>query len=457
MNPAYPHLRYEPNSIGSASVCRCGTTAPLLNAESWGSGCRAAMEERLAEVEAERDAATAALTALRTYLTRSVADEIDVHECWDILHNLVPEDLARVLKWVDEIDGRPKGAQGADVARGIYVASRASGQERPAMWLAFRSEGFPIVSSWIDEVGSGETLSFRDLWTRILAETMVPALVLYAPPQDSPWKGAFIEAGMVLGRGGRVFIACDGSHQHLGSWVWTPGVTICADVRDALRAAQAFVEAGGTTHLLRLAAESRRVAAERDAARDEARRLRDLVRYQRGALFDAELITEAEYAALTSDAGAVARLQGYDEVRRELAEATDPDNRHRAMLDWRGVSVPCPRCTGSGQCLYGSTATWRGGIGGQAMTWDVCDACWGSGDAERQGADLRVLHAHAASAHKAVAAAVEARAVELDAKASAALATSDEARAEGDYERADVEHARGTAFQAAARIVRGAP
>lgn len=39
----------------------------------------------------------------------------------------------------------------------------------------------------------------------------------------------------------------------------------------------------------------------------------------------------------------------------------------------------CPECNGSGYKLYGSTATWRGGIGGQAMTTSVCDKCWGSG------------------------------------------------------------------------------
>lgn len=39
----------------------------------------------------------------------------------------------------------------------------------------------------------------------------------------------------------------------------------------------------------------------------------------------------------------------------------------------------CLECNGSGYKLYGSTATWRGGIGGQAMTTSVCDKCWGSG------------------------------------------------------------------------------
>jgi hypothetical protein len=126
---------------------------------------------------------------------------------------------------------------------GIYVASRASVPERPAMWRAFRDEGFPIVSTWIDEAGPGESPSMADLWRRCTEETRAPALVLHAPPEDGPWKGAFIEAGMVLGRGGRVFIA--GPHAHLGSWVWAPGICICADPRDALNQALAFVQAGG--------------------------------------------------------------------------------------------------------------------------------------------------------------------------------------------------------------------
>lgn len=57
----------------------------------------------------------------------------------------------------------------------------------------------------------------------------------------------------------------------------------------------------------------------------------------------------------------------------------------------RGVQTPCPGCSGLGVKLYGSTATWRGGIGGAAMTNDVCDECWGSGDAERPWPSHRLL------------------------------------------------------------------
>jgi hypothetical protein len=55
----------------------------------------------------------------------------------------------------------------------------------------------------------------------------------------------------------------------------------------------------------------------------------------------------------------------------------------------RCVDVCCASCRGVGQRLYGSTATWRGGIGGAAMTEDVCDVCWGTGDSSHPGYDIR--------------------------------------------------------------------
>jgi hypothetical protein len=39
--------------------------------------------------------------------------------------------------------------------------------------------------------------------------------------------------------------------------------------------------------------------------------------------------------------------------------------------------------------VYGNGATWRGGMGVTAMTRDVCDACWGSCDAENPNPSLR--------------------------------------------------------------------
>lgn len=63
------------------------------------------------------------------------------------------------------------------------------------------------------------------------------------------------------------------------------------------------------------------------------------------------------------------------ELRRER------DEEHDRRLDWRGIDPgdKCSACGGAGSRAYGSTATWRGGIGGRAITSDVCNRCWGSG------------------------------------------------------------------------------
>jgi hypothetical protein len=51
------------------------------------------------------------------------------------------------------------------------------------------------------------------------------------------------------------------------------------------------------------------------------------------------------------------------------------------MLESRGVpeGQHCLRCDGFGVYTYGTTSTWRHGVGGMTMTQDVCDRCWGSG------------------------------------------------------------------------------
>lgn len=48
---------------------------------------------------------------------------------------------------------------------------------------------------------------------------------------------------------------------------------------------------------------------------------------------------------------------------------------YRSIPEWD----VCPKCSGIGTVMYGSTSMWRGGIGGAAMTTGPCDKCWGSG------------------------------------------------------------------------------
>lgn len=52
----------------------------------------------------------------------------------------------------------------------------------------------------------------------------------------------------------------------------------------------------------------------------------------------------------------------------------------------------CARCHGKGTYLYGNTATWHDSwISGQGFTADICDVCWGSGDENFPGPDLRIM------------------------------------------------------------------
>jgi len=58
-------------------------------------------------------------------------------------------------------------------------------------------------------------------------------------------------------------------------------------------------------------------------------------------------------------------------------------NEEQAEDLWEKRDGPirvCTRCGGYGERAYPSTSTYRGGIGGQMITQDVCDKCWGSGD-----------------------------------------------------------------------------
>ena len=87
-------------------------------------------------------------------------------------------------------------------------------------------------------------------------------------------------------------------------------------------------------------------------------------------------------------------MQNLPDIVRQLQDRRD--HMYDDMLLWRGIDreggdTPCKECAGSGVRAYGNTTTWRGGIGGQMITSDICDKCWGSGNAEKPWMNLRRL------------------------------------------------------------------
>ena len=93
-------------------------------------------------------------------------------------------------------------------------------------------------------------------------------------------------------------------------------------------------------------------------------------------------------------------------LRMQVEGAIDTEDWIRAAGNLRSLcfwaaSVACEKCGGQGERSYASTATWRGGIGGHAMTEDVCDSCWGSGRSDQPWADLRALETRVRAAETA--------------------------------------------------------
>lgn len=95
----------------------------------------------------------------------------------------------------------------------IYVASKT---KHAPMWKQLRDEGFPIVSSWIDEAGLEETLDWNDLWSRCINEaSTATTLIVYVLPGEI-LKGALVEVGAALSHNVPIIIIGNPTKQ--GSW-----------------------------------------------------------------------------------------------------------------------------------------------------------------------------------------------------------------------------------------------
>ena len=80
----------------------------------------------------------------------------------------------------------------------IYAASRT---RHAPMWRRLRSEGWPIISTWIDEAESGQTADRAELATRCIREASEAHITVVYGEQGEQLKGALIEMGAAMANG----------------------------------------------------------------------------------------------------------------------------------------------------------------------------------------------------------------------------------------------------------------
>lgn len=89
--------------------------------------------------------------------------------------------------------------------RTIYVASKT---KYARMWRELKVKGYPIISTWIDEAGPGESSDLPDLAQRCIDEAKRSTFLLLYCEKGDILKGALVEIGAALAYG--VPIRCVG-------------------------------------------------------------------------------------------------------------------------------------------------------------------------------------------------------------------------------------------------------
>lgn len=155
------------------------------------------------------------------------------------------DDMAWTLDHMGEPGSRPRHAAAmlralraaapadpvAEAAR-VYIASKALHGPK---WVQLRDAGLPIISTWIDESGVGETINWPGLWSRCISEASDCTHLIAYRELGEILKGAWAEVGAALAHGRKVILCGDFTEFSIKHH---PNVTIWAssDIRTALRA-----------------------------------------------------------------------------------------------------------------------------------------------------------------------------------------------------------------------------
>lgn len=84
----------------------------------------------------------------------------------------------------------------------IYIASKT---RHAGLWKALRDAGVPIISSWIDEAGKGETLDWGRMWQTCFDQAATATHLIIYVQEGEILKGAWIEVGVALANSVPVF------------------------------------------------------------------------------------------------------------------------------------------------------------------------------------------------------------------------------------------------------------
>ena len=123
---------------------------------------------------------------------------------------------------------------GGAVRRGIYIASKTQHAHR---WRYLRDTiSYPVISTWIDEAGGGETGDWGDLWDRCISEAASAAALIVYREEDETLKGAWVEVGAALAAGVPVFAV--GVDEF--SIAKSGRLTLCRDMKEAVAKARAI-------------------------------------------------------------------------------------------------------------------------------------------------------------------------------------------------------------------------
>lgn len=100
------------------------------------------------------------------------------------------------------LDAAEKVRGSASGRSSIYFASKTRHAQR---WVALRATGLEISSTWIDEAGKGQSISWSDLWGRTFSEIKQSKALVFYGEEGEVQEGTLVEIGAAIASGIPVF------------------------------------------------------------------------------------------------------------------------------------------------------------------------------------------------------------------------------------------------------------